>query len=421
MPPSPPAQVRAVQQNGRMIGQSSSLSAADFLRWRDIAFNADPESRYGDPAGAAAAALAQKRKSDGFGEDEARVSRAPSASLTASAFQRMSLMSAGGVGSPAHSRTGSFVVPDSPRQMSREELFANLQASAQKLNRSSGSLKSGDLQFAGSSGLRPTQLHVPQSPVGSPIGGSSPLGRGLPSMQSDGAMRSGGSMTYNKSHSTLGPMQKSGPSGSSGSAVNNRQLMAEGKEALRSLMASSDNNDEGSLFDLPPTSPMESAAFSRSPGSPINRIPENRSGTVNMNNSQRPVLNAAAAGSSSYRRSATQPFMPSRLSTSFTTQQQQQPGSPVSRQVAPLMPAPPASPQSHASVSPRTNSFSSKSGSSALSPTRISNKEAVVGNRLEQQMDALLNESNRTSSMSSKGSQQGSPGAGTGLFKKVFG
>ena len=141
-------QVQAIQQSGNMLGHSNSMNAADMLRWRDIAFNADPESSYGDVAAAAVAAMALAgkagRKSDGgidIGADGRRQSLSAAARMAVGCSPR--LLTGGGISSPSISRNNSLLQPGGAPgllsgnsfSMSREELFANLQASAQRLNR----------------------------------------------------------------------------------------------------------------------------------------------------------------------------------------------------------------------------------------------------------------------------------------------
>ena len=133
-------QIQAVQQRGNMLGHSNSLNAADMMRWRDIAFNADPENTYGDVAAAAMEAMALAgRKSDGgadAGIDGRRQSLSLATRMAVGCSPRLPPSSV--ISGPPISRNNSSFQTGSPGNfsaMSREELFASLQASAQRLNR----------------------------------------------------------------------------------------------------------------------------------------------------------------------------------------------------------------------------------------------------------------------------------------------
>ncbi|GAX74015.1 hypothetical protein CEUSTIGMA_g1465.t1 [Chlamydomonas eustigma] len=308
-------QVRAVQLGGRLIGQSNSLSAVDFLRWRDIAFNANPEDLYGDPAAAAIAAVAAsavKRKSDGH--ENPLDGRSPSLATGSRLILSSGAPRTPTPGSPLHSRSNSLLLNGDltgavSKPMTREELFANLQASAVKLSRS------GSFNNSISNSPRHQQLQQQQQQVQRP---------GSPSPPSSSSLLG---------HSQL-TSRPASPAGSSSSPQTTIMMTSLVKRSLSSSLAkvpSSQNlaierqgsSNGTSPKQLSPTTSMllptdQELYGGTNPGSSESQM------------QQLPSPSSAAAalkgpGSNSFRkhdqymRSVTTPFSPSRLSTSFTT------------------------------------------------------------------------------------------------------
>lgn len=149
-------QLRNVVAGGKLGGMhmSNSMTAADMMRWRDIAFAHGNESTdsYSLPTAAACAGplSAVKRKSDGHDEGSSRresfamagVPMPPALSRPNSGISIAAAAAAAAAvpGSPSHAVGQGTVLYQSsdsysPRGMTREEVFANLQASAAQLNR----------------------------------------------------------------------------------------------------------------------------------------------------------------------------------------------------------------------------------------------------------------------------------------------
>lgn len=120
-------QLQAVQHGGRMLGHSASLSATDTMRWRDVHFeNTHGESNFGTVM-----AATPKRKSDGH--EAATSKRVSQANAFLQQQSQVPRVSSGIRIAPDGSlmlepSQGSFTRP-----LSREELIASLQASAQRL------------------------------------------------------------------------------------------------------------------------------------------------------------------------------------------------------------------------------------------------------------------------------------------------
>lgn len=162
-------QVEAVKQSGRMLGQSSSMNAADWMRFRDVLFEqSHGEDSFGMGQGALAGLGVPKRKSDGMEESlppSRRGSHAaamgallgtPAAGAAASGGAATRALATGGSqitmrndGSLAvEGSGGSFLKP-----MSRAELLASLQQSAARLpGGNSGGLGASGVASGGTSG-----------------------------------------------------------------------------------------------------------------------------------------------------------------------------------------------------------------------------------------------------------------------------
>lgn len=139
-------QAKEVQHRGRMLGHSYSLNAKDMMRWRDVAFNADPTGTHFQQL---VEAVAPKRRSD-CGQDQASpLSRRQSFAMAAGMLGMGSPMAAAlaaaatfvdqstefaRVSGGLRTRAGLPALPPE-HTMSRQEIMASLQASADKFNR----------------------------------------------------------------------------------------------------------------------------------------------------------------------------------------------------------------------------------------------------------------------------------------------
>ena len=454
-------QVQAVQQSGRMLGHSSSLNAADMMRWRDIA---DPEAGYGDPVtGVAvpAAATAVKRQSDSGleGPDGRRPSFAAAARLVSGVSRTMSPAML----SPAMSRNNSGIATaaggdpfGSPRPMSREELFASLQASAQRLNRSV-SLS--------------TRLQTPPSPShgGGATGGNAAAttAAASPPLSPVRAMQrspTGGFQRSQSSTLTDGGSQGASPRGGAGSVPQRPGGSVNGVPPPAS--------PHHAMAQTPPSPsrsgahPQESLGWLRTSGDNVlsQQSPAGGSGSggggSGGSGGHRPQP-PALMGGSIHRGIGHQaaPFSPSRLSTSFTTPNRGMAGlaaaaavacqPPSQRLVIPssgsgtrmLRPSPPPDSASPTGTSPRSNSFSARAahyhlaaaaaaavasvgGGGAMQapvPMVVEGRGGVPSPRsLEDEMDAII----AAAAAVDDGGSSGAGASKAGLFggiKKVFG
>ena len=420
-------QVRAIQQSGHMLGHSNSMNAADMLRWRDIAFNADPENTYGDPSSAAvAAAGALKRMSDSGldGPDGRRPSMASAARLAAGCSPRTPV-----AGSPAMSRADSgmlFAGGGGPgasgesfgsRPMSREELFASLQASAQRLNRSGSFTSQRSSSQASPSPLAAAAVpgttsysHRPGSPNGSPLSRSQSSSLAVSPQNAVQIRQGSASGTPPSHHLSSGKPAAVGYGG-----------MASQQDAVMNDLSKLRTSGDSSAGTLPQY--KISGSGTGAGGGSIYRPQQPAP----------PGLQRSVGGAA--------PFSPSRLSTSFTM-----PSSPMAGRQVPasgaaagiprmMRPAPPEIALSPSGASPRTNSFSMRAAG-GLSPVHSPNSSPSGGGMmqapvpmvadtrlgvasprsLDDEMDAIMSQAESNSS------NGGTPTGGIfGGIKKVFG